>query len=108
MERYDTQAEAEARAAELGDTHHAYYDRTAVTPWKVARLPQIGDKVSYAFNGDSYPCGTITKIWKGHKRVITSTGMAFARVGPQAWREGGQRGTWSLTQGHIEKRNPHF
>ena len=108
MTAFYTQAEAEARAAELGPEYLAYYSPTHVVPWRVARLPQVGDAVSYAFNGDSYPCGYITKIWKNHSRIITSEGREFARVSPMAWKQGGKRGTWSLTQGHVEKRNPHF
>lgn len=72
----------------------------------VIEAPAIGDKVSYAFNGDYTPCGTITKItptWQ----ITTSTGKKFRRTGDSSnWRMTG--GTWSMVSGHISERNPSF
>jgi hypothetical protein len=45
----------------------------------VREAPQVGDKVSYSFNGDAYPCGVITSISKTGKRVTTSEGKIFNR-----------------------------
>ncbi|NDA79220.1 MAG: hypothetical protein EBY07_15895, partial [Actinobacteria bacterium] len=39
----------------------------------VQALPKVGDKVSYAFNGDYYPDGEITKISGKDHRVITTS-----------------------------------
>jgi hypothetical protein len=68
--------------------------------------PQIGDDVSYAFNGDSYPCGQIAKISDSLKVITTTTGRRFYRRRETgSWVNGG---TWSLVQGHHNERNPHF
>lgn len=109
--RFDNMADAEARAEELtaaGVAHIAYKSDYAVDPYVAARLPQIGDEVSMGFNGDAYPVGTITKISKTYKRITTSDGRIFTRVAPIRWKQGGKKGAFSLIQGHVEKRNPHF
>lgn len=69
--------------------------------------PKVGDEVSYAFNGDYYPCGTIAKITKGW-RITTSEGKVFNRrhkIGSRWLMVGG---TWSLVHGHISRMNPEF
>jgi hypothetical protein len=68
--------------------------------------PAIGDKVSYAFNGDYTPCGVVTKITKGW-RITTSEGKVFNRHKKSGgWMMVG--GTWRLVGGHIDERNPSF
>lgn len=72
----------------------------------VIRAPAVGDKVSYAFNGDSYPCGRITAISPTLKKVTTSEGDVFYRRRQSgAWVKGG---TWSMVRGHVSARNPSF
>ena len=64
----------------------------------------VGEEVSYAFNGDSYPCGIITKITPSGM-VVTSDGKKFRRKGSTgSWKNG----TWSLVAGHEHKWNPSF
>lgn len=72
----------------------------------VIKAPAIGDDVSYSFNGDTSPCGMITKITKTWQ-ITTSTGKKFRRRGnaPGFTMEGG---TWSMVAGHISERNPSF
>lgn len=71
--------------------------------YSVVVAPQIGDKVSYAFNGDSRPCGEIKSISATLKRITTTDGRTFYRRGESAsWIS---NRTWSLVQGHVEKRN---
>ena len=73
---------------------------------QAAKLPAINDPVSYAFNGDYYPCGVITKISKNFKMITTSEGQKFYRQGDaNQWK---MHKTWSLVKGHIERQNPHF
>jgi len=73
----------------------------------VVRAPQVGDKVSYAFNGDSYPDGTVTKVSTSLRRVETSTGSVYyRRKSTASWKK--QGGTWSLIHGWHNDRNPHF
>lgn len=111
-------ARSERIAAELNEAcgevrYIAIDDGVHVYPrYDVIELPQIGDKVSREFNGDSYPCGVITSISKGpdFRRITTTlpTGgkLVFHRRGKSAtWLNAG---TWSLIPGHIEKRNPSF
>jgi hypothetical protein len=75
--------------------------------YDVIERPQIGDKVSYSFNGDSYPDGEVVAISESLKLVRTSTGSKYYRRGDTGrWVKAG--GTWSLIQGHVNERNPHF
>ena len=68
--------------------------------------PKIGDEVSYAFNGDYTPCGTIVKITKGW-RITTSDGKVFNRKKKSpGWMMVG--GTWRLVAGHHNERNQEF
>jgi hypothetical protein len=74
--------------------------------YDVIVLPKVGDPVSYAFNGDSYPDGTIVSVSASLKVVKTSTGRSYYRR-----RETGSwvnNGTWSLVAGHVYKQNPSF
>ena len=84
-------------------------DRTAsVAPrYGIARAPQLGDPVSYSFNGDTTPCGEISKISDSYYRIQTTTGKVFyRRHHTNSWIMKG--GTWSLVPGHIRERNPSF
>ena len=78
----------------------------SVSPrYDVVEAPCVGDPISYGFNGDYYPCGTIVKITKGW-RITSSTGKVFNRRKESAgWRMVG--GTWGMCAGHIDERNPH-
>lgn len=72
----------------------------------VQRRPQVGDKVSYAFNGDYYPDGTIVKISPTLKKITTDTGSSYYRLrNTGTWK---LNKTWSLVHGHINERNPSF
>jgi len=85
-------------AVDQGLHHYPRFD--------VIRVPHVGDEVSYAFNGDSYPCGTVTAITKSLRKVTTSGGRVFwRRKLSGAWVN---NGTWSLQGGHVETRNPHI
>ena len=101
--------EADAKAKEVtestGEEHIAA--TYGMNDYTIFRMPQIGDEVSYAFNGDYRPCGTIVKITPT-KRITTSTGMTFSRISDTKWKQGGKKGTWSMVRGHIDERNPHF
>lgn len=81
-----------------GSSHHPRYD--------FVKAPKVGEEVSYAFNGDYYPCGKITKVSASLRRVETSEGRVFWRRKLTAsWIN---NGTWSMVQGHIDRRNPSF
>ena len=84
-------------ACDLGDLVRPRYD--------VIRAPKVGDKVSYAFNGDCYPDGTIVKITKSGI-VKTERNSYRRRKLSASWKQPG--GTWSLVRGHINERNPEF
>lgn len=72
----------------------------------VIEAPRVGEKVSRCFNGDYYPAGTIVRVSASLKRVTTDTGVTFNRVRQSAsWRS---NGTWYMTPGHKDERNPHF
>ena len=74
--------------------------------YDVIIAPKVGDKVSYGFNGDSYPDGEIVAVTKTF-RVTTSGGHKYNRVkNSGSWRMTG--GTWWMIPGHRSKYNPHF
>ena len=78
--------------------------------YDVIRAPAIGDIVSKAFNGDSYPCGTVTAIGKGLKRITATDSdgsrTLFYKQGDRAqWLN---NGTWSLRAGAHYSQNPSF
>lgn len=103
----DAKAHAEELTEDRGELYIAVDRGSHVSPrYDVIRAPAIGDEVSYAFNGDYYPCGEITKISPTMKKITTSTGDTFYRR-----RESGswlKNKTWSLVNGHISRMNPHF
>jgi hypothetical protein len=75
----------------------------------VTQPPKVGDKVSYAFNGDYYPDGEVVSVGTGPRMTVTtSSGRRYNRFRKTGtWRSSGG-GTWSLVQGHHDQRNPHF
>lgn len=73
----------------------------------VQALPKVGDKVSYAFNGDYYPDGEVTKIsGKNYRVITTSSGRRYFRSRLSgSWLQGRM---WYLVPGHIQRWNPEF
>jgi len=102
---------ATQHAKELTESTNIHYipvDRGPHTApqFSITVVPQIGDEVSYAFNGDSRPYGTITKVSKTLKVITTSTGKKYYRKNlTSTWK---YAKTWSLVNGHHDERNPHF
>ena len=75
--------------------------------FNIVEAPVVGDEVSYAFNGDSYPDGTIVSVSKSFKKITTSTGNVYFRSkNSGCWLKSG--GTWSMVAGHVRKQNPEF
>lgn len=101
------------RVAELlnksdkSDRHLAIDNGANVWPrYDVIEIPQVGEPVSRAFNGDYYPAGFITKISKSLKIITTDTGSRFFRRKQTGkWVESG---TWSMVHGHKSELNPSF
>lgn len=87
-------------AADAGSHVHPRYD--------VVLAPRVGEPISYAFNGDYYPDGYITKIGGTNcSRVYTDTGSVYNRRRKSgSWIKRG--GTWSMVSGHISELNPSF
>ena len=77
--------------------------------YDIIEAPKIGDKVSFSFNGDTYPDGTIVKI-SPNWMVTTSTGKRYNRS--MQGKGGGWRSVggdiWSLVPGHRYEQNPSF
>lgn len=111
-ERFESLEQAELRATELteetGNPYIAYERDYAMTRYVVAAMPKVGDEASMTFNGDYYPVGKIVRISKTYNRITTDQGVAFTRVGPNSWKQGGKKGAFSLIIGTHDKRNPHF
>ena len=85
-------------AIDNGDHCYPRYD--------VIAAPKVGDEVSRSFNGDSYPAGKIVSVSATLKQVKTDTGVIFHRR-----RQTGvwlNAGTWGLSHGHHNERNPSF
>lgn len=109
MDSFETAERVAASASKAtGRLHIAIDNTTSVSPrYDVIEAPKVGDEVSYGFNGDSYPDGTIVKIGKNLKIITTSTGHRYYRRKLMGrWVQTG--GTWSLIQGHHNERNPSF
>jgi len=85
-------------AVDNGTHHYPRFD--------IAAVPQVGDPVSYAFNGDSYPCGHVAKVSKTLIITTTEGKRFYRRKLTGGWKMEG--GTWSLTHGHVYKQNPSF
>lgn len=100
-------------AFESADTYIAIDAGPNVSPrYDVIRCPKVGDKVSYSFNGDTYPDGEIKSISKS-LRVIKTTPSEGRFYGNIYYRRGLSGSwikdrTWTLVQGHIDERNPSF
>lgn len=74
--------------------------------FKIFEAPCVGDAISYAFNGDYRPDGTIVSISKSMRVVVSSSGRKYYRKGSTAqWIHAK---TWSMVAGHHDERNPHF
>lgn len=74
--------------------------------YDVVEAPKVGEKVSYAFNGDYYPCGEIVSISESLRVIKTSSGKRFYRRKlTGAWIN---NGTWCLVPGHVSRLNPEF
>ena len=66
---------------------------------------QIGDDVSYGFNGDFYPCGQVDRISKTGKVIYSTTGAKFIRQSSGYYK---RSQTWTLVHGIHNDQNPHF
>ena len=82
-------------------------DRDRVYPrFTIMEMYEIGDPVSYAFNGDYYPDGHIVKI-SPSLMITTSTGKKYRRYKTTGtWLQPG--GTWRLIDGHHDDKNMSF
>lgn len=91
----------------LGELYIAIDKGRSISPrYDIIKAPAVGDKVSYAFNGDYYPDGEIVHISKTMKVIETDSGNRYYRKKLSgSWV---RNGTWTLVPGHIERRNPHF
>jgi len=98
---------AKAVADALGADYIATDAGPYVSPrYDVIKLPKVGDEVSYTFNGDHYPCGTVASISTSMRIVTTTEGQKFYRVRDTGcWK---YNKTWSLEMGHVSKLNPEF
>lgn len=99
---------AEAMALNDGNVYIAVDGGRSISPrYDVIRAPAVGDEISYAFNGDYYPDGKIKRISKTRKKITSDTGRTYYRTDEHSgcWRSDG---TWSMVQGHVDKRNPCF
>lgn len=79
---------------------------TALPRYEVFKSPQIGDKISCAFNGDYKPDETIKSISKTMKVITSTSGRKYYRKGETSkWIN---NGVWVMIQGHINRRNMEF
>lgn len=108
---WKTYEAAQEVATVLGPDYIATDAGAHVSPrYDVQALPKVGAEVSYAFNGDSYPCGKIKSISAAPHRLITVDDNGRVR---KFWRRRLSGSwvmdqTWSLVQGHVSKTNPSF
>jgi len=98
---------AQSATEATGKLHLPVDSGSGVWPrFDVIEAPAVGDKVSYAFNGDYYPCGTIKSISASFRLITTTEGQKFYRRRESAcWT---YNGVWSLVDGHHSELNPSF
>ena len=76
--------------------------------YDIIEAPKVGDPISYGFNGDYYPDGSVARITPNWM-IVSTTGSKYNRsrqgAGP-GWNKVG--GTWSMVSGHVDERNPSF
>lgn len=103
----DATVEADRRMEADGGLWVAVDNGNSVWPrFGVTRVPAVGEPVSYACNGDSYPDGVVTKV-SAALRITTDSGNVYRRKGTTgAWVKEG--GTWRLVHGHVSALNPSF
>jgi len=103
----DAEEKAQAQSVASGVPYIAIDRGSSTSPqFSTIQLPQVGDPISGAFNGDYYPDGYIKKISKTLKVIESTNGKRYYRR-----RQTGSwllNGTWCLVQGHIERQNPSF
>jgi hypothetical protein len=99
-------------AAALGEGYIATDAGPHVSPrYDVIDIPKIGAAVSYTFNGDYYPCGTVKSVSPTLRKIVA--GPDFSG-NDRAFFRRGERGvwvhekTWSLIPGTISRINPEF
>lgn len=81
--------------------------------YDVIVLPKVGDEVSYAFNGDSYPCGKVIRVSSGpdYSQIAAGpdnrgeTRVFYRRKKSGAWIN---KKTWTLVRGHVSTYNESF
>jgi hypothetical protein len=98
---------AESAQNVTGKTYLPVDSGSGVWPrFDVIEAPAVGDDVSYAFNGDYYPCGQIASISASFRLITTTEGQKFYRRKQTAnWK---YNGVWSLVDGHRSELNPSF
>lgn len=107
----------ERLAADLTEVYGETYLGTDAGPhrspqYDIVRAPKVGDPSSYAFNGDSYPCGKVVSVSKMPACRVVTTEDADGTVRRFYRRRlSGNwvlNGTWSLVRGHVSEQNPSF
>jgi hypothetical protein len=98
---------AESAQKATGKTYLAVDSGKGVWPrFDVIEAPEVGEPVSYGFNGDYYPCGHIKSISANFRLIVTTAGQKFYRRRQSAnWVHGK---IWSLVDGHRSELNPSF
>lgn len=102
---------AQRLALLLGEGYIATDAGEWVSPrYDVIETPTLYSDVSYAFNGDYYPCGVITHINDSKRRIVATDSNGVERV---FWRQRlsgcwKYQKTWSMIAGHVSKQNPEF
>ena len=98
---------AESAKKVTGKTYLPIDSGKGVWPrFDVIEAPEVGEPVSYGFNGDYYPCGHIKSISANFRLIVTTAGQKFYRRRQSAnWVHSGM---WSLVNGHRSELNPSF
>lgn len=98
---------AESAKKVTGKTYLPIDSGKGVWPrFDVIEAPEVGEPVSYGFNGDYYPCGHIKSISANFRLIVTTAGQKFYRRRQSAnWVHGK---IWSLVNGHRSEMNPSF
>jgi hypothetical protein len=98
---------AKKATKEKGEPFIATDEGSHTSPrYNVMKMYKVGDKISYGFNGDTYPDGYVARISKNLKVITSTTGSKYYRLRKSgSWRK---EGTWFIGPGHVFEQNPSF
>lgn len=74
--------------------------------YEIIRMYQVGEEVSYTFNGDTYPDDIILEISKDLSTIKTANNVYKRVKETRGWKQ--KKSPFWLFSGHLFEQNPSF